>query len=282
MTSLFQRLASRWIAGQTIGEGIDRARKANSRGILGLLNLLGEHVNSREQIAATIQEYSRLVQEIEESRVNSQISVKPTQLGMTLDYDFCLQNYLTIAEQCQSRSENWLWVDMEDSRFTQKTIDLYERLISKYPNSGIALQANLKRSEGDLKILSELGGNVRLVKGAYNESHEIAFKSKSQISENYSKLMKMLFAQNKKNFFAIATHDSHLVQMAKDLSLEYKSNFEFEMLLGVRDKLKAELVSEKYQVREYIPYGPEWFAYSMRRLREKKSNIFLLFRSLFS
>jgi len=282
MTRLFQRLASRWIAGQTIDEGIDRVRKANSRGILGLLNLLGEHFNDREQIEVTIQEYSRLLQQIEESKVNSQISIKPTQLGMTLDYDFCLQNYLTIAEECQSRSQNWLWVDMEDSRFTQKTVDLYGRLISKYPNSGIAIQANLKRSEGDLKILLELGGNVRLVKGAYNEPREIAFKSKSQISENYSNLMKMLFLQNKRNFFAIATHDSHLVQMAKDFSLEYKSNFEFEMLMGVRDKLKAELVSQKYKVREYIPYGPEWFAYSMRRLREKKSNIFLLFRSLFS
>ena len=187
-----------------------------------------------------------------------------------------------ITELCRSHSENWLWVDMENSPYTEKTIELYKYVLSKYPNTGIAIQAYLRRSETDLRDLLAAGAKVRLVKGAYNESPEIAFKNKREVSENYAKLMKMLFEQSEKNLFAIATHDGRLVEQGKELSKKNNSHFEFEMLMGVRDKLKADLVLQKYQVREYIPYGPEWFAYSMRRLREKKSNIFLLARSLFS
>jgi len=282
LTGFPLRLARQWIAGETINDGVARAREANSKGFLGLLNLLGEEIKSREEIKTTVLEYSNLLASIEESRVKSQISVKPTQLGLILNYDDCLQNYLVLAELCRSHSENWLWVDMENSPYIEKTIELYKHLLSKYPNTGIAIQAYLRRSETDLKDLLAAGAKVRLVKGAYNESPEIAFKNKKEVSENYAKLMKMLFEQSEKNFFAIATHDSRLVEQAKELSKKNDSHFEFEMLMGVRDKLKADLVQQRYQVREYIPYGPEWFAYSMRRLREKKSNIFLLARSLFS
>ncbi|MGA2874705.1 MAG: proline dehydrogenase family protein [Nitrososphaerales archaeon] len=282
MTGFPLRLARQWIAGETINDGVARAREANSKGFLGLLNLLGEEIKSREEIKTTLLEYSNLLARIEESRVKSQISVKPTQLGLTLNYDDCLQNYLVITELCRSHSENWLWVDMENSPYTEKTIELYKYVLSKYPNTGIAIQAYLRRSETDLRDLLAAGAKVRLVKGAYNESPEIAFKNKREVSENYAKLMKMLFEQSEKNLFAIATHDGRLVEQGKELSKKNNSHFEFEMLMGVRDKLKADLVLQKYQVREYIPYGPEWFAYSMRRLREKKSNIFLLARSLFS
>jgi proline dehydrogenase len=282
LTGFPLRLARQWIAGETINDGVARAREANSKGFLGLLNLLGEEIKSREEIKTTLLEYSNLLARIEESRVKSQISVKPTQLGLTLNYDDCLQNYLVITELCRSHSENWLWVDMENSPYTEKTIELYKYVLSKYPNTGIAIQAYLRRSETDLRDLLAAGAKVRLVKGAYNESPEIAFKNKREVSENYAKLMKMLFEQSEKNLFAIATHDGRLVEQGKELSKKNNSHFEFEMLMGVRDKLKADLVLQKYQVREYIPYGPEWFAYSMRRLREKKSNIFLLARSLFS
>ncbi len=125
---------------------------------------------------------------------------------------------------------------MENSPYTVKTIEIYKRVLSKYPNTGIAIQAYLRRSETDLKDLLAMGAKVRLVKGAYNESPEIAFKSKREVSENYSKLMKMLFEHPEKNFFAIATHDGKLVEQAKDLSKKTDSHFEFEMLMGVRDK----------------------------------------------
>ncbi|HXQ93413.1 MAG TPA: proline dehydrogenase family protein [Nitrososphaerales archaeon] len=282
MAGILLRLARQWIAGETAQDGIERAKKANSRGILGLLNLLGEHIESKDQISNTLSEYEKLLDLISENKVQSQISIKPTQVGLNIDFDYCLKNYFQIAEACKAHSDNWLWIDMENSPYTQKTIDLYSKVLSSYPNTGIAIQAYMRRSEKDLKELLPLGAKIRLVKGAYNEHPEIVFKDKKAVRENFSKLQELLFAQQERNFFAIATHDSALIEKSKELSKTNKSDFEYEMLLGVRDKLKFELVSEHYQVREYIPYGPEWLPYSLRRIREKKSNIFLLLRSLFS
>lgn len=251
----------------------------NSQGLLGLVNLLGEEIKSRNVIQNTVQEYSKLLSLIEETKVNSQISIKPTQLGLTIDFDYCLQNFRQIAEVCKSYT-NWLWIDMESSIFTQKTIELYKQVFKTYDKIGLAIQANLKRSKEDLDSLLLFGAKIRLVKGAYNELPEIAYKKKEDIRKNFSKLLEVLFSQSE-NFFAIATHDSMLINKSRDLASSKRADFEFEMLMGVRDKLKFQLLSEKFNVREYIPYGPKWFSYSMRRLREKKSNILLMVRSLF-
>ena len=305
MPGLLLRLARRWVAGESASSGIERARSANSRGILALLNLLGEHIESRNAISGVVAEYTQLLDLISKSEISSQISVKPTQLGINLDFDYCLSNYLTIAESCKKHSGNWLWIDMENSPYTQTTLELYAKVLKKYPNTGVAIQAYLRRSEDDLKMLLGMGGKIRLVKGAYNESAEIAFKKKEEIRGNYSRLLEILFAtsdKSKGNFFAVATHDSKLIDLSKELALKRRAEmssvqkgsgeeesgeaadypiFEYEMLMGVRDSLKSELASEGYQVREYIPYGPQWLPYSIRRIREKKSNIFLLARSLF-
>ncbi len=280
-SALLLRVARQWIAGETAESGVQRVRQANSKGILGILNLLGEHVESREEVAKTVAEYKRLLDLIFESKVNSQISIKPTQLGLNLDFEDRVANYLEVAESCRLHDNNWLWVDMENTPFTEQTIDLYLRILKIYPNTGIAIQSYLKRSEADLRRILPFGAKVRLVKGAYNEPVELVYKNKEKVRQNYELLMEMLFAQE--NFFAIGTHDSVLVELGKNLKRKYpKAFFEFEMLLGVRENLKNQLVSEGYQVREYVPYGPEWFPYSMRRLKEKKSNILLLGRSLFS
>jgi proline dehydrogenase len=281
---LILRLARQWIAGETAEQGIGRIRKANSKGILGLLNLLGENVERKEEIEQTILEYLRLLDLIEESHISSQISIKPTQLGLNVDFEYCVRNYLRVAERCSKHNKNYLWIDMENSRFTQPTIDLYEKVLSKYPNTGLAIQAYLKRSEQDLKHLVPLGAKIRLVKGAYNEDSEIALKSKKAISENYSNLLNFLFSQcAEDNFIAVATHDSKLIEKAKELAKQNpKTKYEYEMLMGVRDNLKAQLVSEGKQVREYVPYGPRWLPYSIRRIKEKKSNILLLARSIFT
>jgi proline dehydrogenase len=281
LSSFFLRFAKQWIAGETIDDGISRAQIANSRGILGLLNLLGEEIEVRNQVDANVAQYIQLLERIAESKTDSQISIKPTQLGLNIDFDYCVHNYATVARYCEEYS-NWLWVDMEDSCYTTKTIDLYKKILVDYPFTGIAIQAYLRRSYEDLRALLPLGAKIRLVKGAYNESPHVAFRQKREVSENYSKLLKLLFEAPGENFFAIATHDSELVSIAKEYSKTSRSDFEFEMLMGVRDQLKQDLVESSYQVREYIPYGPNWFAYSIRRLREKKSNILLLLRSLFS
>ncbi len=282
MTGLLLRLVRQWIAGEHASNAIEAARNANSRGILALLNLLGEHIESREQIENTVSEYLNLLNLIEENKISSHISIKPSQLGVNLDFDYCLANYLKVAEACALHSNNYLWMDMEDSSFTQITLDLYTRVLSKYPNTGIAIQSYLRRSEADLGKILPLGAKVRLVKGAYNEPADIAFKRKKEVSSNYARLLEILFMRRKHNFFAVATHDTLMIETALELAKKNNATFEFEMLMGVRDNLKRDLVSNGHQVREYIPYGPQWLEYSMRRIREKKSNIFLLGRSLFT
>lgn len=282
MTGLLLRLARQWIAGENATSGIEQVKRANSKGVLGLLNLLGEHVEQKEEVEATTTEYLKLLDLIDENKVKSHISVKPSQMGLNLDFDYCLKNYLKVAEACASHSNNYLWIDMENSPYTQKTIDLYARVLAKYPNTGVAIQSYLRRSESDLENILPLGGKIRLVKGAYNEPRDLAFKGKKAVTANYARLLEILFEQKEKNFFAVATHDGSMVNLAKELAKRNAADFEFEMLMGVRDKLKDELVREGRQVREYIPYGPEWLAYSIRRIREKKSNILLLGRSLFS
>jgi proline dehydrogenase len=280
---LLLRLARQWIAGENAQQGIERVRQANSKGILGLLNLLGEHVETRKEIDGTVQEYLKLLDLIDQEKVFSQISIKPTQMGLNLDFDYCVQNYLKVAESCANHANNMLWIDMENSPFTQKSIELYSKILAKYPNTGLAIQSYLKRSEQDLKNLVPQGAKIRLVKGAYNESPEIAYKTKREVTQNYSTLLTFLFASStSENFTAVATHDGKMIDHSKRLAKEYPSTkYEYEMLMGVRDNLKKELVSEGKQVREYVPYGPKWLSYSIRRIREKKSNILLLGRSLF-
>lgn len=249
--------------------------------MLGLLNLLGEDIKDKIEVENVVAEYFQLVEAINKSEVKSQISIKPTQLGLGFDYKYCLSNFMKIAEVCK-RYSNMLWIDMESSTRTDDTISIYKEVLESYPNSGLAVQACLNRSENDLKSILPLGAKIRLVKGAYNESSEIALKGKKKISDNFAGLSKLLFENPKKSFFAIATHDSKLIDVAQGFSRDYPTNFEFEMLMGVRDSLKMDLVKNGYTVREYIPYGPRWLAYSVRRLREKKSNILLLARSLLS
>lgn len=281
---LLLRLAGQWIAGEKAEDGIDKVKKANSKGILGLLNLLGEHIESKEAVQSTVKEYTRVLDLISESKVNSHISIKPTQMGLNIDQDYCLANYLRVAEECATHSNNYLWIDMENSPYTQKTIDLYSKVLSKYPFTGIAIQSYLRRSEADVKHLMPLGAKIRLVKGAYNEDPKIAFKSRNQVTENYAQLLSILFNESSSdNFFAVATHDGSMIDRSRQLSKQApKANFEYEMLMGVRDNLKKELALQGERVREYIPYGPEWLSYSIRRIKEKKSNILLLGRSLFT
>jgi len=167
---------------------------------------------------------------------------------------------------------------MENSPYTAATIRTYLEIHPSYPRLGICLQANMKRTESDLKELIPRGGRIRLVKGAYPESTEVAFKKRSDVEVNYLKLMKMLFEEG--DHFGIGTHDGKLIDKARNLSKDYKRDFEFQLLKGIRDDIKPSLVKEGYRVCEYIPYGPEWYNYSKRRMRERKRNILLLLRSI--
>ena len=168
---------------------------------------------------------------------------------------------------------------MESAEHTDEIIELYQSFFSKYERLGLALQANLKRTENDLADLIQTGAKIRLVKGAYSESAKIAYKSKDQVDKNYLKLMQNLFKDG--NEFGIATHDSKLIQKAILLSKTHQKKFEFQMLKGIRDELKTDLSKKKFVVSDYIPYGTNWLPYSFRRIKERKRNILLLGSSFF-
>jgi proline dehydrogenase len=276
---LLLRIAKHWIAGETWEDAFARAQKSNTHKVRGILNLLGEEMTYREETTAATAEYLEILDALKSRQIEGCISVKPTQLGLSVDPSLFSENLAKIQNKAKSLG-TFVWVDMEGSPFTAQIVDAYLESRKRCDNIGIAIQAYLRRSEEDVNRILELGGAIRLCKGAYNESPEIAYKRRKQVDENFSKLMRTIFERGKG--FAIATHDEELIEEAIRLSNVHHADFEFEMLMGIRDKKKLELVQRGYRVSEYIPFGKSWWAYSKRRITEHKSNIFLLARSLVS
>jgi proline dehydrogenase len=274
---LFYRIAKRWIAGYTIEDAVKAAQDANNRKLLVILNRLGEHTPDRKLIQEYSEEYLKLIDIIHTAKIQGTISVKPSQLGLALEAPLFKSLILKILDRAEEEGL-FLWIDMENSPYTDETVGAYRELLATHKSVGMCLQANMKRTENDLKDLLPLGGKIRLVKGAYPESSEIAFKRRSEVDENFVRLTNILFGQGE--FFAIATHDEKLINKAKELSHDHKADFEFQLLKGIRDDLKPGLIQDGFRVSEYIPYGPEWYNYSKRRLRERKRNILLFIRSV--
>ena len=273
---LFQ-VAKHWIAGETYEQAMERAGQANAGKMLGIINLLGEEIRVREETNAATTEYLEILKAIDARKIRSCISIKPTQLGLSIDKKLFEDNMNSILSAAKSLG-NFVWMDIEGSPYTADTIDSYLEFRKRFDNVGVAIQAYLKRSEEDVNRILDAKGMIRLVKGAYNESPKIAFKRKNQINENFSKLMRLMFERGQG--FAIATHHEKLIEEAAELSKSRQVDFEFEMLMGIRDKKKIDLAERGYRMSEYIPYGKGWWAYSVRRIREHKSNILLLARSL--
>ena len=276
--SFLIRFARQWIAGENLDDAIARARKANSNGLGTIINFLGEHVRDKEEAEANKNENFRILQAIKDNKINSSLSIKLTQLGLGIDKDLCLSNVEAIVNRAGS-DNIFVWIDMESSTYTQDTIDIYLTIFKKNKNAGIAIQSNLLRSESDIRRIASFGGIIRLVKGAYNEKSDIAYSSRSEVTMNFSKIMGFLFYRS--SFFAIATHDERLIYEAIEANKAHQRKIEFQMLLGVREELKNELVKKGFTVVDYIPYGRKWLPYSLRRIRERKRNILLIFRSIF-
>jgi proline dehydrogenase len=275
MERLLFRVAKRWVAGYNANEAIKTALDTNSHGMSAILNFLGEDITDAKVVDRTVNEYLLLMDLMHARKVNGCVSVKPTQLGLTIDYNTCLQNFSRLAAKARQLGQ-FIWIDMESVKSAEDTIALYLDLYKQYDMIGVAVQSYLRRSASDLLHIIECGGKVRLVKGAYHESEEHVFATDEEVNSNYSKLMKMLFESN--NYFAIATHNSDLIEEA--ISMGNNTKFEFQMLKGIRDELKHELVTKGFAVSEYIPYGSQWLPYSVRRIMERKRNLLLLARSL--
>jgi len=276
--SFLIRFGRQWIAGETPGSAIANAKKKNRAGFGVIINFLGEHVLEKKEAQENVEENMRLLVSLEKEKVNASLSIKLTQLGLLIDKGFCRSNVEKIVSSATSK-DIFIWIDMENSPYTEDTIDIYLDIFNKYGNSGIAIQANLKRSENDVKRITAEGGMIRLVKGAYSEKKEIAFSRRSDVTINFSKLMGYLFY--KSAFFAIATHDEKLIKEAIEVNKAHKKRIEFQMLMGVREELKKRLVMKGFNVVDYIPYGKRWIPYTIRRLIERKRNILLIMRSVF-
>lgn len=281
MKGLLAFFAKRYIAGEERKDAIRVVRHLNSQGILATIDNLGEHVKEPSHAEDAVREYLCLLDDIRDGGVNSSVSLKLTHFGLDISDEIAEGNLRGVIKKA-SELNNFVTFDMEGSRYTQRTIDTFLRLHEKYTNIGIAIQSYLYRSQMDVRLLIEKGASVRLVKGAYKEPAQIAFPKKRDVDKNFEELMKSLLLKG--NYPAIATHDERLINEAIRFADENgipKERFEFQMLLGIKRKLQKRLADSGYKVRVYIPYGADWLPYTLRRLRERKENLFFVIKNLF-
>ena len=274
---LLLRLAGRWISGVDIDSVLQDAEDANKRGLSVVINFLGEGITDPSISDSHLRQYLRLQQAISQNGIRGCVSVKLTQFGLASDEARARRRLGEVVGEA-SRLGQLLWVDMENSQFLERTLELYSEFHAENGHVGVALQAYMRRSEPDLNSLLNIGGRVRLVKGAYREPSGVVFGTRGETTRNYSRLMKILFERG--DNFVIATHDPKLIDEARKLAGSSHANFEFQMLKGIQDGLKEELAESGYRVGEYLPYGDQWYAYAKRRITEHPSNVLLLLRSL--
>ena len=242
MEKVLFKIAKQWIAGDTVDDALIAAKSAYSLRRHAIINKLGEYHTSKKQIKVVLEEYQKIVNSFRKWKIRGAISIKPTQIGLSISQKECNRNFEKIIQKARN-AHVFVWLDMESSEHTDETIEIYHTFFSKYERLGIALQANLKRTENDLNDLIGMGAKIRLVKGAYREKANIAFKTKKDVDNNFIKLMKILF--KKGNEFAIASHDTKIIQKAQSLSKKYPRKFEFQFLKGIREEFKSDLVKKK-------------------------------------
>lgn len=283
-SSVGRRLSSRFVAGLEIEDALRVAEAVNRQGMAVTLDSLGESVSSEAEAHKAAEIYHQLLDAIAARKLNANISVKLTQMGLALSPELAGKIAESLAVHAAATG-NFLRIDMEDSPVTQVTLDIVRRLHAR-PDLrgaiGIVIQAYLYRSQADIEQLLADGIRVRLCKGAYLEPPEVAFPSKADVDANYIKLSGLLLKSP--IYHGLATHDEAMIAAAKSFASQHgiaPSRFEFQMLFGVRRDLQRKLVNEGYNVRVYIPFGREWYPYFMRRLAERPANVLFLARNFF-
>lgn len=272
-------VSRRFVAGETLGEAIEVARKLNSVGIKVTLDHLGESVSDPSGATQATMDYVRILERIAQEGVDSGISIKPTQIGLAIDEDLCRSNMKQIAEAARSIG-NFVRMDMEGSEYTEATLRVFYSLRPEFDNIGVVVQSYMRRSEEDVRRLCGIGASVRLCKGAYKEPESVAFQQKSDVDANYLKLLATLGECSVP--LAVATHDDRMIDAGRQISQNGRRDwsFEFQMLYGVRRDVQARLVAEGYRMRVYVPYGTEWYPYFMRRMAERPANLAFVLRSM--
>ena len=271
--------ARRFIAGETPAEAVEAARAVESRGFLVTLDYLGESVRSLAEADQATREYLKVAEAITEAGVERNLSIKLTQLGLDVDRATAVDNLRRIFERAE---RFFVRLDMENSPYTDVTLDIFETLWRQdYHEMGVVLQADLYRSEEDLRRINALGARVRLVKGAYREKKAIAYPKKADVDAAYLRMMEVLLREGR--YPAIATHDPAMIAAAQRFAIQHgvaKDGFEFQMLYGIRRDLQQALINDGYRVRIYIPFGRQWFPYFMRRLGERPANVLFVLRGI--
>lgn len=281
--SLVYIFAKKYIAGSQLNDAVKVTKDFAKLGGVTTIDVLGEFVDSKERALHEKEMSLKVIETIKKENLPTYLSIKPTSLGLGIDYIFAYQNVLELV---QKANENGIFVrlDMENSPFTDLTFKLYKSIRdSGYDNIGFVIQAYMKRSFADIESLAEYKPNVRLCKGIYVESAEIAYKDKQEIRENYKKLFNLLIKTTSK--LCIATHDEELIQYAEDFIKNNntdKNKYEFQMLLGVRENKRDELLKKGHSVRIYVPFGEDWYGYSTRRLNENPEMAGHVFKSIFT
>lgn len=275
-------VAGRYIAGDSVDDALRTVQRLNDEGALGTVDALGEFVKSRDIARFETARSLLVIEQIRTTGVRSGISVKLTSLGLDIDRQFCRDNLVEILRVAEQQGV-FVRIDMENSPYTDATLELGAEMWEKFPGRvGVVLQAYMRRTLDDVRRLAPSGISFRLCKGIYAEPPDIAFQERGEVQENYLAAMRLMFDHG--SFVGLATHDDYLIESAERYIGERgipKTEYEFQMLLGVRDARRRDLIAEGHRMRVYVPFGEDWYGYSVRRLRENPAIAGHVFRAFF-
>ncbi|CAM3785006.1 proline dehydrogenase family protein [Mesobacillus zeae] len=273
--------AGRFVAGETIDQAVKVIKELNSKGLVVTIDYLGEFVDNEAEANEMANQSIEAIRAIGREKLKSQLSLKMTSMGLDISDELVMGNMRRILEAAKENNV-FVTIDMEDYSRCGKTIEVFKQLRSEYDNIGTVIQAYLYRTEKDIMDLNDYSPNLRLVKGAYKESPEVAFPEKKDVDENLKKIIKMHLQNG--NYTAVASHDDEIINYTKQLVKELNipnSQFEFQMLYGIMPERQKELVQEGYTMRVYVPYGTDWYGYFMRRLAERPANVAFVLKGMF-
>lgn len=275
-------LAKRFVAGENFDQAVPKVEELNQKNIKVTLDLLGENVRDREMAEGSVANYIELIENIGLAGLDSTISIKLTMLGLDINTEYCRDNLFELLETARDHNQ-FVRIDMEGSDYTEQTINLFKEAFQEFEQQvGIVIQAYLHRTKQDITELAELGADVRLCKGAYKESEKIALQDMGDIRKAFKEYATVLLKETP--YPRIATHDDELINWTKTFVKEQNiepTNFEFQMLYGLREQTMEEMTEQGYNTRVYVPFGTMWFPYFKRRLMERKENIWFILSTLF-
>ena len=274
--------SKKYIAGSTLHNAVEKIKEFNKNGIMATVDILGEEITNEEDALKVVDEYKQVLDAIDTQHLDSNVSIKPTHLGLKIDKEFCYNNIKTIVE-IAGKYNIFIRIDMEDHTCTSDTIEIFLRLKNNYNNVGVVIQSYLRRTIEDLDTLTEQKANLRLCKGIYVEPRSVSYKDPSIVIDNFKYCLEKLLAAG--CYVGIATHDEKLVWHALTQINKFKlkkDDYEFQMLLGVTEELRDILVTAGHRLRVYVPFGEHWYAYSMRRLKENPNITRSIIKNIFT